>query len=118
MPAVWPSLLPRFSIVENFTEQPPDTVVRSPMEEGPAKTRQNPNPKPGTIRFQKRLTREQTVILDQFWTETLAKGVLSFQDYHPRTLALKSFRFTARPGFQHLSGPQWLASMELEILPG
>ena len=117
MANLWPVLLPAFSIVENFTEQPADGTIRTPMEEGPAKVRQNPNPVPGVIRFSKRLSTEQTNILDQFYTLTLAKGVLTFQEYHPRTGILTTFRFKAPPTYQHISGPQWMAAMELELMP-
>ena len=118
MANIWPTLLPPFNQVENFVETPADTVMRSAMEEGPDKLRQNPNPKPGTLRFQQRHTTAQTNILDQFWTRTLAKGVLTFQDYHPRTDQLQTFRLRSRPTYQHVGGPQWLTTLEVEVLPG
>ena len=117
MPNLWPVLLPAFSIVENFQEEEADTTIRSPMEEGPAKLRQNPNTTPPPLRFNKRLSLEQVNILKAFYRVTLAKGVLPFQEYHPVEGRLLTFRFLRPPSFQHISGSSFMASIELEVLP-
>lgn len=104
--------------MEGFSEQAPNTIIRSQMEAGPAKLRRRFTA--GTRNFDCHLylSADQVEALDAFYVSTLAGGALSFDWKHPRTQAAVTYRFVEPPSYKPVKrGSAWQASMKLEVLP-
>jgi hypothetical protein len=118
MTAVWPIALASVAFEPGgFTEKWPDTTLRTAMEVGEAKQRRRftsaPSPIEGTIMIRA----DQVPVLEAFWGDTLGNGALRFQWAHPRTQALATLRFTARPEISPTAGGAWWrAQLKLELL--
>jgi hypothetical protein len=116
--ATWPASLPQDPLAQGFSEQAPNTVIRTTMEAGPPKMRRRFTAGIRNIECQLRLTSAQTDTLDLFFETTLAGGSLSFDWKHPRTGATVTFRFVEPPSYGAVArGTLWWASLKLEILP-
>ena len=114
----WPASLPQEPLVAGFTEQAPNTRIRSQMEAGPAKVRRRFTA--GTRNFDCHLylSADQVEALDAFYVSTLAGGALSFGWKHPRTQAAVTYRFVEPPSYKPVKrGSAWQASLKLEVLP-
>ena len=114
----WPASLPQESLVEGFSEQAPNTLIRSQMEAGPAKVRRRFTSGPRNFDCQLYLSPAQVDALDAFYVSTLAGGALSFDWKHPRTQAAVTFRFVEPPNYKPVKrGAAWQAFLKLEVLP-
>lgn len=118
----WPGTLPPTLLVDGFVETPPETVLRTEMDSGPAKVRRrytaNVRPLSGSLI----LTASQVAILDDFLLTTLEGGSKPFDWTHPRTSAAITTRFVSRPGepgmsYEPYDKDNWIARLRLEILP-
>ena len=116
--AVWPASLPQEPLAQGFSEQAPNTVIRSQMEVGPPKVRRRFTAGVRNIECQLRLTPAQVDTLDAFFGSTVAGGALSFDWKHPRGGTVVTFRFVEPPAYAPVArGTLWQATLRLEILP-
>ena len=117
MDPVWPATLPALTEVKNYSEQPPDTLLRSSTDTGPPKLRRRSTANIRPLSGVMLLTAAQTGILDTFFVDDLAGGALAFAGVHPRTgvairANLKRPGYRARPG-----GLLYDVNLEIEVLP-
>jgi hypothetical protein len=113
----WPAGLPAYVLAEGYQEHAPDTLLRTPMDAGPAKARRKSTAQVWTITCQVRLTHDQRAVLDQFFVVDTASGALRFDWVHPVTRDACEMRFTERPVYQARGPVHLVASLALEILP-
>ncbi|TAL39632.1 MAG: hypothetical protein EPN97_02085 [Alphaproteobacteria bacterium] len=116
MPA-WPLTLPASPLVDGFRETPPDTVLRSAMDQGPAKLRRRTTAGTGALSMTYLLTRVQVDTLMDFFNDTLAGGALSFDFTHPVGGAALSCRFRQMPAYAPVNSEYFRAAIELEVMP-
>ena len=118
---VWPASLPAFVETDGFDDAFPETVVRTPMESGPAKQRRRFTAAPEPLRAGLVLTKAQHDTLKTFFVTTCKGGSLAFDWVHPISQAAASYRFKAPPRVAPLGQVAGLAmvkaSLDLEILP-
>lgn len=109
--ASWPT---EIKITRNsYSETPPDRVVRSNMDVGPAKVRRRSSANVRNIGLKLFLTEEQLDILDAFYLDNDA-AVFDFPN--PRTGDSDRARFTGAPSYD-LNETMFDVSVRLEILP-
>lgn len=115
--ATWPATLPP-PLADTLQETPPDNVIRTSMEKGPAKVRRRTTATVRPISFELVLDTTQLAALDTFYVTTTYSGADEFSYTHPRTGAAVSARFTAPPQYSDVNtGRHYNASIALEILP-
>jgi hypothetical protein len=116
--AIWPSLLPQNILVEGYVETPPQILVRTAMDVGPAKVRPRYTQGIRTIKGSVAMTRDQVEILRAFVDTTLDGGTLAFEWTHPRTDAVVNLRFVEIPTAEAvLPDGLWLTRLSLEVVP-
>ncbi len=115
--ADWPSTLPDTVISDAYQETPPDNLLRTPMDKGPAKLRRRTTTNVRNITCRDIYTTEQVATLDTFYVTTLQSGALAFDWEHPRTGSSVEMRFAARPTYTALSGRKYQVDYQLEIMP-
>lgn len=113
---IWPTTLPPPAL-NTYQETPPNNVIRSPMDKGPAKIRRRSTANIRPISFSLKLTPAQTQILDDFYTEETFSGAEEFDIIHPRTEAPCSARFVNPPQYGDQEATIFNVSVSLEILP-
>ena len=84
VPPLWPSTLPQVALLDGYGETFPDTIYRSPMEFGPAKSRRRTSAGIRHISWPIILTSAELDILYDFYNDTLLGGNIPFEHYHPR----------------------------------
>lgn len=112
----WPSNLPGLPLAGKYEETPPETVLRTPMDEGPAKLRRRGTAGVRRLKLEYLLDASQVAALDAFYLEDVRGGALSFSFAHPREGELVSCRFRAAPVYA-AEGALYRAAVELEVLP-
>lgn len=118
MTAIWPLAADAGFEVQGFTETLPNAILRTQMDAGPAKQRRRFSAAPIAIAGSMLLTAAQAALIEAFFRDTLALGALPFEWTHPRTGALRTWRFTEPPQLAAAaSGAWWRVTMKLEILP-
>lgn len=115
--ADWPLSLPQDVSSNNYQETPPNTIIRSQVEVGIAKQRSRTTGAARPISATLFLTLAQVEILDDFYTNDLGFGALSFDWKHPRTGLAATFRFTDVPTYPATSSVTFRVTLPLEILP-
>jgi hypothetical protein len=118
----WPSSLPQDVLVQGYEEGPPNTLVRTEMDQGPDKVRRRSTAGTRTFAAQAIMTKAQVATLDSFILDDLSGGALRFDWVHPRTQASVSFRFVPIDEqrivtYSALGGDVYRVQMQLEILP-
>lgn len=113
----WPSDLPVAPLAERYQESLADTVLRSAMEQGPAKLRQRSTAGVGLIEMSYILSGAQAAVLETFYRETLAGGAARFTLTHPRRGTTVTARFRKPPMLTPRNGTYYQARVELEVLP-
>ena len=113
----WPASLPASPLLDGFQETPPVTVIRTEMEQGPAKVRQRTTAAVRRLSLSYILSSDQMMVLDDFFTLTLGGGALAFDYIQPRTGNSVSCRFVKPPEYSAANGPYFKAALTLEILP-
>lgn len=119
MPA-WPCALPQYVFVPGYEERFRDTVLRSPMDAGPAKTRRRQTAAPKTFKGTVPMTASQVAIFETFFETEIGDGALSFDWVHPRTQAAATLRLVTPPPprvVPEAGGGTWTVSFDFEILP-
>lgn len=117
MTLIWPETLPQQPVKDRYSEQLAATTLRTAMDQGPAKLRQRTTAGVATLEAGYLLTGTIAAVLEQFYTETLRGGSLSFIYPHPRRKTPVMARFRQPPEIMAQSGRYYLARVMLEILP-
>jgi len=111
----WPTSLRDYFLI-SWRELPPQNVVRSPMDAGPAKVRRRSTADVRTFELRMFLKPSLLTVLDDFFVTTTKSGTLSFEMKNPRTKSDQNFRFVDRPTYvQHKRG--YIVNLTLEELP-
>lgn len=119
---VWPPGLPQAPRLAELVETPPNLVVRSEMDVGPAKVRRRAVAGVTTWQMALNITRDQRALLLDFFRVTLLEGALAFDWRNPVTHAPAEFRFVGVPTIRPLSmrvspADPYLATFVLEEFP-
>lgn len=117
MTILWPDTLPEAPLLDGFHETPPATVIRTEMEQGPAKLRRRTTAGVGKMEMRYLLSKAEVAALESFYQETLGGGALSFAFTHPRTGLSVTCRFTEPPQYATTNGSYFLIALTLETLP-
>ena len=119
--ASWPSTLPQKPLGDGFSEQPPDLVVRSPMDVGLAKMRRRATAGPSRLQMSFLMTATQLATFRSFIADDLQGRVLPFTWMHPLTAAPGTpgtFRIIENPTFTAVAnGLAWQVAVVMEQLP-
>lgn len=117
MAVPYPAGLPQVLADRDYREQPPDTALRTEMDQGPAKVRRRftAGVRPVTGRLD--LSEAQVEILDGFYVTDLAGGTLRFDWVNSRNRVAGELRFVGPPVYTPLGGDRWRADLSLEIMP-
>ncbi len=114
--ATWPGSLPALPLLRGWQETAPDTIIRSTVDNGPAKLRQRFTAGVRPFQFGLLLTAAQVATLDTFYVTTLAGGSLPFDWTNARTGGAVSYRFVSPPAYT--SHDQFYhAALSLEVMP-
>jgi hypothetical protein len=89
----WPDNLPKTLLMDGLSAKRNSSVVRTQMDAGPKKARQRYTASTKTFTGRMLLNAEQHFILEYFYHNVLADGVLRFNFTDPITLELAEFRF-------------------------
>jgi hypothetical protein len=114
----WPPSLPQ-APQKGYTEDIGVNVLRTPMDQGPAKMRKR-GKRPDVLNVSFLLTSAQVETLKTFVTEILG-GVARFGFTHPRTNTQVETRIVPQDSvfykLQYVAPGYYTASMQFEILP-
>ena len=114
--ATWPATLPDVPD-SGYSEKPPNTLIRTNMDAGPAKVRRRHTAGVRQFTMNMLLDKTQVADLDIFYVTTTNGGADQFTWENPRTEAVANFRFVSEPVYTHESGLYWNAQLTLEQLP-
>lgn len=117
--ASWPSGLPQSPRLRGHSEGREPNVVRTPVEQGPAKTRKLYTAEIRRFSIQLIMTGTQVDTFDTFYASTIDYGATAFDWVHPRTLTAASCKMLGEPNYipQGGAGKYWLVSFQMEITP-
>ena len=114
----WPSSLPQRPRADDFAETPPNLLVRSTTDTGPAKVRRRTTAGVTKMRASFRLTAAQLAAFRSFYEIDIEHGALPFSWTHPITGASGLFRIVEPPTYEAVAnGLAWRLSVVFEILP-
>ena len=109
----WPAELPQVLILDGLTAKRKSAVVRTEMDAGPAKQRRRYTISTKEFSGAMLVTEEQRAILEAFYNDVLAAGVLRFVMKDPQTLEYAEFRFLDEYEEESVDG-HWKITMSLE----
>ena len=115
--AAWPETLPQSPLAAGFSEQVPNTLIRTEMDAGPAKVRRRFTAGVRKLGMSMLLTKAQIAILDTFVVTTTNGGADQWTWENPRTKVTTSFRFVNLPTYKTHGGDDWTANFQVDILP-
>lgn len=112
--ASWPSSLPDLPLGRQYTEQPPDRRIRTPMDKGPAKQRLlvTANVRPVDVAF--RLHQDDVATFDTFYQDNEA---ITWTWVNPRTNVAATLRFASVPAYNHFGGEYYDVTFRIEVMP-
>ena len=117
MPA-WPATLPQSPLLDSYSEEAGDNVIRSPMDMGPPKRRRRFTARVDKLNLSYVMTTAQFATFETFWRTDLADGALPIDMNHPRTgvaiSAVPSGPYTAARDGDTLD---WRVELSVEIQP-
>lgn len=113
----WPDTLPDSPLLDSFRETVPDSVIRTSMEQGPAKLRRRTTAAVRLLFVSYMMSKDQVTVLETFYLTTLQGGSFSFDFTHPRTETTVSCRFVKPPEYDSGNGNFFRVTIELEVLP-
>jgi len=114
--ATWPASLPEPER-EGFTHTLGNGSVRTEMDAGPAKTRRRFTATVDKVRASVFVTGTERQTLRSFYKTTLKEGSLTFEWEDRITGTTEEYRFVSPPRFRLMGHDNYMAEMELEILP-
>ena len=116
----WPNTLDIKPLADGYSEPLPRTILRTPMDAGPANVRRQISISPRLIPIEIPMTAAEVEDFDEFFMETLLGGALMFTWTHPRTGDAIDSRILVDAG----NGPElayhegdYLVRFILEVLP-
>lgn len=115
----WPETLPQKFLVRGYAEEPPNNVLRTPMDQGPAKARRRSTDAVWRYTGLMKLTGAQLSTWLTFYYDMIKEvGVFDFP--HPRTGSTIEVRVVNHaPPYRPINAnDQWELSLSLEELPG
>jgi phage-related protein len=117
--ATWPTAdsFPQKPLIGGNTEAPPNTIIRTSMDVGPAKLRQRSTAGSGTYHFNFHMTDANIIALRTFYITTCHGGADSFEWVDPRTSATEDWRFLGQPSWVQIKNNLYHVSVDLEQLP-
>jgi hypothetical protein len=113
---IWPEELPQSPLLDGWRETLADNMLRTEMEQGPAKLRRRGTAASGRMQLHFLLSPDQGAVLDAFYSDTLQGGVKRFQLPHPRKGDAVLCRFMSPPEYSAVSGGYCRARLSLEVL--
>lgn len=115
----WPASLPATPLRIGFKETPPDLVIRSQTDLGPAKVRRRATAGVTRLDMAMLMTSTQLATFKTFMTADLSDRAVSFTHTHPITGAAITVRIVDPPVIEPYSdlSLDWRISMIWEILP-
>lgn len=109
--AIWPVQF--CPLINSFQESPPDGIVRTSMDIGPAKIRRRTTANIRPISFKLFLKKDDVAVMDSFY---LTYAADEFDFTHPRTKNSVKARFVEPPAYMNRS-IGYEVSVSLEIMP-
>ncbi len=113
----WPNTLPVSPLLDGFRETVPNAVVRTDMEQGPAKIRRRTTAAVRALSVSYLMSKAQVETLETFYLTTLMSGSLPFDFTHPRNSVSVSCRFVQPPAYGSANGNYFKVMLALEVLP-
>lgn len=113
----WPATLPVSPLLDGFIETVPETIIRTDMDQGPAKTRQRTTAGVRYFKMDFMLTKAQTSIFDGFYLNDINGGASAFDFIHPRTGETLSLRLKSVPQYMAQNAKYFRVRLEAEALP-
>jgi len=119
MAAVWPGGLPQIPLMDGYEEGQSNHILATQMDAGPAKYRRRYRASIRNFSLSLMLTSAQLTTFDTFFESTLEGGALPFDWVHPRTQAVKTFRFVAGQEIKWaaVGYDTYAASLAVEVMP-
>ena len=109
--------LPIAPILDGFVETTPDFVLRTEMDQGPAKVRKRTTTAVREFQMIFIMSKVQTTIFDDFYLSTINGGADSFDFTHPRTEEMLDLRLVKPPEYQALNAKYFRITLKAEALP-
>ena len=114
----WPEYLPQKVEKDGYSETPPDSRIRTPMDMGPAKVRRRFSAQVRPLSIVMNMTEEQLADFDTFFATTTESGSLPFDFPNPRGTGVLTVRFGEKsPQYGDFNGNSCAVSFDLEVLP-
>lgn len=114
----WPEYLPQHVDKDGYSESPPDSRIRTPMDMGPAKIRRRFSAQVRPVHIMMKMTESQLDEFDTFYVDTTESGALSFEFPSPRGSGTVTARFgESAPAYGEFDGLHCTVQFDLEILP-
>lgn len=112
----WPAGLPQDFLQDGYSDSPPDVLIRTEMDAGPAKVRRRMTSNVRPITASITVTSAQLDTFESFFNTTLSGGVSRFNYTHPVHGAVE-MRFSGVPSYAKIGGDRWRIDMALEVMP-
>lgn len=115
----WPSTLPQRPLADDWSEELPDLLLRSPMDIGPAKTRRRTTAGVTPVQASFRMTPTELAAFRTFYQTTVVSGSVPFDWVHPITGETLSWQIVPKPRITpyRSNSPNYRVSLQLEALP-
>lgn len=115
---VWPASLPQKVEQDGFSESPPDSRIRTPMDMGPVKVRRRFSAQIRPLKVSMFMTQTQLDAFDTFFVTTTEGGSLPFDFPSPRGVGVVTVRFGEKaPSYGDFEGINCYVSFDLDVLP-
>lgn len=112
----WPTTLYGLILKEGFQETPPENVLRTEMDVGPAKLRRRSTAAVRKFPVQMFFSVALVAIFETFYVTTSKSGSLVFNYRSPRTKVLADHRFASVPIYTPRN-QGYIVSFQLELMP-
>jgi len=112
----WPTTLRDLWLKDSFQETPPNNMIRTEMDAGPAKVRRRTTSNVRLFQGKLFLTKTLVATLDTFFVTSTVSGTLTIALNHPRTKVAGTYRFVSEPQYTRYDSG-WVATIQLELLP-
>lgn len=113
----WPETLPASPLASKYEETAPDNILRTQMEQGPAKLRRRATGGVAQLEAGYLMTAAQVAALEEFRRDQIAGGALAFDFPHPRTGTAVSCRLRKSPVITARGNGHYHVRLSLEVLP-
>jgi len=114
---VWPASLPQSPLINGSEETTPNNIVRTQMDQGPAKVRRRSTANVKPVKMQFVMDKAQLNTFETFFNDTVKGGALKFDFPEPVTQTVKEYRFKGQPTKTPLSATLFRIEVEMEELP-